>query len=125
MDERSRQEAEVTRVYEKDTESEAVAKGTTPERVKQGQPISQTGNAATRPERLHDGYHDTEGGEYTREEPVDEEGYDPTHSGVRQSHRKPGEQATAPGRDEGTAWSERTQMGSTTDAPTQRRNPAD
>jgi hypothetical protein len=52
-----------------------------------------------------------------------QEGYDPTHSGVRQAHNKPGTRVDAPGRETGTAWGEDQQMGLSTDT-SNRRNPA-
>jgi hypothetical protein len=105
-----------------DRNEAAIAEGTTPERVRAADggknklPENTQSSASpgqVRPGRLQDGYRDTEGREYDLEEPVGElvgEDRDPTHSGARQARHKPGTPANAPGREEGTAWSENKQM---------------
>ena len=64
----------------------------------------------------HSGYGTPEGGLASAEQ-----GYNPAHSGVQPAKHKPGETINAPGRDTGTAWGEKQQMGQT-DKP--ERNPA-
>ncbi len=106
---------------ETDTNEAAIAEGTTPERVQRmpaGRewPDNSQSPAAPgqlRPDRLQDGYSDTEGREYEREQPAHEQiaGRDPAHSGARHARNKPGTPATAPGREEGTAWGENKQTG--------------
>lgn len=78
---------------------------------------------------LRDGYAETQGKGYGSTEPQKghpqtkaQEGYDPTHSGVRHAHNRPGERVESPGRETGTAYGEGLQNGQT-DAP-DRRNPA-
>ena len=74
---------------------------------------------------LRDGYKDTEGMGYNRRgntAPA-QQGYDPTHSGVRHAQNQPGEPVDVPGRETGTSWGEDQQMGYSTDTP-DRRNPA-
>ena len=51
-----------------------------------------------------------------------QQGYDPTHSGTRQSQNTPGQVVDTPGRDVGSSWGEDEQMGSSTDTA-DRRNP--
>ncbi len=51
-----------------------------------------------------------------------QQGYDPTHSGIRHAQNTPGEVVDTPGRDVGSSWGEDEQMGSSTDTP-DRRNP--
>lgn len=53
-----------------------------------------------------------------------QQGYDPTHSGVRHAQNQPGTRVDTPGRETGTSWGEDQQMGYTTDTP-DRRNPAE
>jgi hypothetical protein len=86
-------------------------------------------------DRMQNGYRENQGGGYDEEphSPTSvsneaaarsQQGYDPTHSGVRQSKNQPGERVDAPGRETGTAWGQDIQMGSATDTP-DRKNPAD
>ena len=77
-----------------------------------------------------DGYRDTQGSGYASPDSHPDaskvgaqEGYDPTHSGVRHAQNKPGQPVDVPGRETGTAWGEDQQMGKSTDTP-DRRNPA-
>ncbi len=86
-------------------------------------------------DNLQNGYRENQGSGYDEEPhsptPVSDDaaarpqqGYDPTHSGVRQSKNRPGVHVDAPGRETGTAWGQDLQMGSTTDTPN-RKNPSD
>ncbi|HEX4205584.1 MAG TPA: hypothetical protein VHZ51_15600 [Ktedonobacteraceae bacterium] len=78
---------------------------------------------------MRDGYAETQGSGYGETESQQgsthskaQEGYDPAHSGVRHSKNRPGERVDTPGRETGTAWSERLESGET-DTP-DRGNPA-
>lgn len=107
----------------KNIEDKAVQEGTTPERIqKHGErPVVHTNQPAS--ERLVDGYAQTEGADYAQPRRDEVDDYDPAHSGVRHAQNKPGAPTSAPGRDEGTAWSEQKENGRT-DIP-ERKNPAD
>ena len=109
----------------KDVSTEAVSEGTTPERV-QHQPAQEGAEspAPVNEERLQDGYRVNEGSDYQQGEPEQQENYDPAHSGVRHSQRKPGTQANTPGREGQTGWSEQMQMGHTTDTAEESKNPS-
>ncbi|MBV9690962.1 MAG: hypothetical protein JO202_14790 [Ktedonobacteraceae bacterium] len=93
------------------------------------QPQSESAQGATNQGQddieLRDGYKDTQGMGYDQRGSTDQaqQGYDPTHSGVRHAHNQPGERVDTPGRETGTAWGEDQQMGYSTDTP-DRRNPA-
>lgn len=79
------------------------------------------------PEELQNGYRDTQGSGYgspAGDNAPAQEGYDPTHSGVRHAQNRPGKSVDTPGRETGTSWGEDQQMGYTTDTPN-RRNPAE
>ncbi|GCE12288.1 hypothetical protein [Tengunoibacter tsumagoiensis] len=122
----SKQQAEQQRVQR--LNDEAIAAGTTPERLQKQsqQKVHDLSSDNEHAHQLRDGYRETQGPDYEQENPgpeQEQESYNPSHSGVRQSHRQPGRPATAPGRDEGTAWSEKSQMGAT-DTP-DHKNPAD
>jgi hypothetical protein len=127
-----------------DIDAAAEAAGTTREKVLQnissgGQRyMSSQASADQQPEgdiydRPRDGYRDTEGAGYGQTEnsyarpegtiPA-QQGYDPAHSGARQSRREPGKRVESPGRETGIAWGEDQQMGYTTDTP-DRKNPAE
>jgi hypothetical protein len=128
-----------------DIDAAAEAAGTTREKILQN--ISGEGqrymrsqaSTGQRPEegdmydRPGDGYRDTEGAGYGQSQnsyarpegtiPA-QQGYDPAHSGARQSHKEPGKRVESPGRETGIAWGEDQQMGYTTDTP-DRKNPAE
>jgi hypothetical protein len=113
----------------KELNQQAIAEGTTPERILArctGEQSSTVVPGKVNPERLQDGYRVSEGADYEQEDPSQQpsEGYDPTHSGVRQAHNKPGMAANTPGREGQTGWAEQLQNGKTTDTPN-RKNPAD
>ncbi|GCE20603.1 hypothetical protein [Dictyobacter kobayashii] len=100
---------------------EAIAKGTTPEKLQQeasAVPGQKPGH------RMVDGYAMTQGEEPAEPQRDEREGYDPAHSGVRHAQNKPGAPTQTPGRDEGTAWSSQEQMGSLRDTFDQ-KNPAE
>ncbi len=75
----------------------------------------------------NDGLKETLGSEYDPHQDginpgMAQQGYDPTHSGIRHARNTPGEVVDTPGRDVGSSWGEDEQMGSSTDTP-DRRNP--
>lgn len=80
-----------------------------------------------------DGYRDTQGSGYGQGQNENsqsgdtnapaQQGYDPTHSGVRHAQNEPGKSVDVPGRETGTAWGEDQQMGYTTDT-SDRENPS-
>ena len=115
-----------------DVDAAAQAAGTTREKAIEnlaGEALRHPQNA-TGPRQ--DGYLETEGGAYGQSkqhygQPASEtpaqQGYDPTHSGVRHARNRPGARVETPGRETGTAWGEDQQMGKSTDTP-DRQNPA-
>ncbi len=75
----------------------------------------------------NDGLKDTLGSGYDAQQAgnnpgMAQQGYDPTHSGIRHAQNTPGQTVDTPGRDVGSSWGEDEQMGSSTDTP-DRRNP--
>jgi hypothetical protein len=105
--------------------AEAIAKGTTPERIQQKR--DQAAHPAVPGQKdvkgLVDGYAETEGEDYAAPQGDEREGYDPAHSGARHAPNKPGARRETPGRDEGTAWSAQEQSGSLRDTY-DRKNPS-
>jgi hypothetical protein len=120
------EQASLSDAERKALNAQAIAEGTTPERIQQKQ--TQDTPVKTVPgqknvEGLVDGYAVTEGEDYATPQGDEREGYDPAHSGVRHAANKPGSPAQTPGRDEGTAWSAQEQSGSIRDTY-DRKNPA-
>jgi hypothetical protein len=133
--EQNRRSKDTVSVNDSNVKDEAIAEGTTPERIqkhgdRQRPHKKPTSNErSTTPEQhpsrhLVDGYALTEGEDYAQPQRDEVHGYDPAHSGVRHAQNKPGAPTNAPGRDEGTSWAEQVQNGAATDVP-RRRNPAD
>ncbi len=117
--------------------AQAIEAGTTPERLKErraqhSHPPSQRSEqqrstTSSQADRLQDGYSLNEGSEYPVQpsnEEQQQDGYDPTHSGVRHAQNKPGMRTNNPGREGQAGWVEQMQMGKTSDTP-HRKNPAD
>ena len=104
--------------------AEAIAKGTTPEKLKQERSQGDHPVPGQKPShRMVDGYAETQGEDYAEPQRDEREGYDPAHSGVRHPQNKQGAPTETPGRDEGTAWSSQEQMGSLRDTY-DKKNPA-